>query len=121
VVEGETIIIENKVTLMGIGVTPVETLGYIEVPVDDRPEKIVFHVVASSFPIPWDGIVGKQFLKQNDLNINLKRQVIFDSENLDSITQKKVRENRKSSSRLFYRPGVKKYAKSKFTYLMEVM
>jgi hypothetical protein len=37
---------------MGIVVTPVETLGYIEVPVDDRPEKIVFHVVASSFPIP---------------------------------------------------------------------
>jgi hypothetical protein len=89
VVENETIIIENKVTLMDIGVTPVETLGYIEVLVDDRPEKIVFHVVAPSFPIPRDGIVGKQFLKENDLNINLKRQVIFDSENLDSIIHDK--------------------------------
>jgi hypothetical protein len=47
--------------------------------------KIAFQVVAPSFPIPRDGIVGKQFLKENDLNINLKRQVIFDRENIDSI------------------------------------
>jgi hypothetical protein len=53
--------------------------------------KIAFQVVAPSFPIPRDGIVGKQFLKENDLNINLKRQVIFDRKNLrvDSIIHDK--------------------------------
>ncbi|XP_063911941.1 uncharacterized protein LOC135128792 [Zophobas morio] len=51
-----------------------------ELNVEGFNEPIKFYLVKNSFPIPEDGILGKPFLEQFNLNVNIKQQIIFDND-----------------------------------------
>jgi len=86
-------ITNEKMFLKGIGDIPVETLGYVKVPIDDCRKEIKFYIVHESFPIPRDGIVGKPFLKDNDLSINVKKQILFDDNHMDPAVSQSIKQN----------------------------
>lgn len=64
--------------LQGINDCLVSTMGSVLLTVSDKNQtfETEFHVVPSSFPIDGDGILGKPFLKDNKIIIDVDREVI---------------------------------------------
>ncbi|RYA68141.1 hypothetical protein DD595_25680, partial [Enterobacter cloacae complex sp. 4DZ3-17B2] len=74
-IKGETLIDESDVIdLKGITEQPVTTMGVviIEILGHDTP----FHVVRNNFPIDCEGILGSEFLKDNEATIDYKNNHI---------------------------------------------
>lgn len=75
----EVIVPDNKIyQLQGINDRLVSTMSSIILTVSDKNQtfETEFHVVPSSFPIDGDGILGKPFLKENKIIIDVNRQLI---------------------------------------------
>ena len=72
----ETVIIDkNKLCgLTGISENIVQTLGVVKIKLLDI--QCEMHVVPNDFPIPWDGILGVQFLKQQNATLNFSDDIV---------------------------------------------
>lgn len=79
----ETAIIDGNTVINITGVTDgsVKSLGTIQSELilktkgNKRPIHIEFHVVPSDFPIPTDGIIGRDFIKNNSCILDFKRNI----------------------------------------------
>lgn len=68
----------NIYQLQGINDRLVNTMGSVVLMISDKNQtfETEFHVVPSSFPIDGDGILGKPFLKENKIIINVDQEEI---------------------------------------------
>lgn len=64
--------------LNGFGGQPHKTLGYVNLNVLVSQNKIphTFHVVGSDFPVPFTGILGNDFLKEHQMLVDYKNNVL---------------------------------------------
>jgi hypothetical protein len=80
-IKGDTECFEDKkITLKGIDndQTPIKTIGYcyFDLLVNKKIYTQVFHVVKDNFPIPFDGIIGNNFLKAHDAVIDYQNDYL---------------------------------------------
>jgi len=98
VLTGDTPVHENrKIYLKGINDKVVSTVGQIKITLRFNEVNIetVFQVVRDSFPIPKDGILGQQFLREN--------KAIIDVANNSLIINNKI------VNKIFNSVGLKRY------------
>ncbi|KMQ81341.1 hypothetical protein RF55_26650, partial [Lasius niger] len=61
--------------LRGIVKTPVETIGSITFQLLNKITK--FHLISNEVPIPWDGLIGSEFLRLNGASLNYKDKTLI--------------------------------------------
>lgn len=69
----------DKKHIKGISAITIKTLGSIVIPIQIKNETFItkFDIVKDDFPIPGSGIIGRTFLKDNKVILDMNQEMLL--------------------------------------------